>query len=171
VLGRRPASAREVLRLAQHVVNTTDVDERLLRRVVEVALDQRTEALDGVGDRHVDAGLARELLSDVEVLAEEPLGLAGTRDDDLVLLAELVDPEDRDDVLEVLVALKDLLDTGRDAVVLIADDGGVEDARGRVERVDGRVDAERRDLTREDRLGVQESATRRRTPGGSSIWP
>ena len=60
---------------------------------------------------------------------QELLDLAGARDDQLVLLGQLVHAEDRDDVLEVLVALQDLLDVARDAVVLLADDLGVERAR------------------------------------------
>ena len=64
------------------------------------------------------------------------------RDDgELVLVGELVDAEDRDDVLQVLVALEDLLHARRRVVVLVGDDPAAEGARGRVERVDGRVDA------------------------------
>ena len=40
-------------------------------------------------------------------------------------------------------------------VVLLADDLGCQDARGRVERVDGRVDAEAGDVAAEDRRGVE----------------
>ncbi len=77
---------------------------------------------------------------------------------------ELVDAEDRDDVLEVLVALQDLLGPRRDPVVLVADVARVEDARGRVERVDGRVDAQLGDRSRQDRRGVEvgERGVRRR---------
>ena len=84
--------------------------------------------------------------------------------DDLVLLGELVDTEDRDDVLELLVALQDLLDPDRAVVVVLADVPRVEDPRGRRQRVDGRVDAQRGDLARElgGRVEVGERRRRRR---------
>ena len=61
---------------------------------------------------------AGELLGDVERLGEEALDLAGATDDQLVLLGQLVDAEDGDDVLQVLVALQDLLHLAGDLVVL-----------------------------------------------------
>ena len=39
--------------------------------------------------------------------------------------------------------------------MLLAEDFGVEDAARRIERIDGRVDAELGDLTREDRRGIE----------------
>ncbi len=51
--------------------------------------------------------------------------------------------------------LKDLLNCSRHVVVLLPDDVRVEDARGRVERVDGRVDAQFGDRATEHRLRVQ----------------
>ena len=84
-------------------------------------------------------------------------------DDHLVLVRELVHPEDGDDVLKVLQTLEDLLDRPGDLVVLLADDLRVEHPRGRVERVDGRVDPELRDLAREHggRVEVREGGRRR----------
>jgi hypothetical protein len=64
----------------------------------------------GVLEAGVDAGEAREDLGDVEGLAEEALDLPGAGHDELVVFGELVDAEDGDDVLQVLVALQDLLD-------------------------------------------------------------
>ena len=46
----------------------------------------------------------------------------------LVLVGQLVDAEDGDDVLQLLVALEDLLDLRGHAVVLLAHDVGLEDA-------------------------------------------
>ena len=54
---------------------------------------------------------------------------------------QLVDAEDRDDVLQFAVALEDLLHAAGDVVVLLADVLRVEDAAVRRQRVDGRVDA------------------------------
>ena len=100
-------------------------------------------------------GVPGELLGDEVRLREEPLDLARPRDDELVLVGELVHPEDRDDVLQVLVALEDLLDARRDAVVVVGDDPGLERAGGRVERVHRRVDALLDDRARERRRRVE----------------
>src|SRR5690606_18305442 len=86
-------------------LEATDVVEGLLGDVVELARRDLLERLDGLAQRHgrtLDAG---ELLRHVGVLGEELLDAARARDDRLVLLRELVDTEDRDDVLKLLVAL------------------------------------------------------------------
>jgi len=62
-------------------------------------------------------------------------------DDELVFVRELLDPQDGDDVLEVLVALQDLLHPAGDRIVLLADNAGVQNSRKRVEGIDGRVDS------------------------------
>ena len=67
-------------------------------------------------------GRARELLGDEVRLREEALDAARAGDDDLVLVRQLVHAEDRDDVLQVRVALEDLLHERRDLVVLVGDD-------------------------------------------------
>ena len=97
----------------------------------------------------------------------------GKTDGELVLLGQLVHAENGDDVLETLVVLEDLLDcksrmfprsaraaakeardgaqtVGGDVVVLLADDTGVEHAALGVEGVDGGVDTELGDTTRQD---------------------
>ena len=113
----------------------------------------------------VDAG---ELLGHVGVLRQEPLDPAGPVHDDLVLLGQLVDTEDRDDVLELLVALQDLLDPDRGVVVLLADVARVEDPRRRRQRVHRRVDAQRRDVTRQLGRRVEVRERRRPAPGRCS---
>ena len=135
--------------LALDVVETAAHEERLLRHVVVVAVGDLVERLHRLRDRDRGALDAGELLGDVGILREEPLDAARPRHDDLVLLRQLVDTEDRDDVLELLVALQDLLDADRAVVVVLADVLGVEDPRGGGQRVDGRVDAERGDLARQ----------------------
>src|SRR5665647_2205338 len=69
-----------------------------------------------------------------------------------------------DDVLQLPVALQDLLDARGDLVVLVAHGVAGEDARVRVERVDGRVDAFLDDGAREHGGGVEvgEGGRRRR---------
>src|SRR5947209_914422 len=80
------------------VVDGALQQERGLRDVVVLALEDLLEAPDRLGDRHVDAGGPGELLGDVERLREEALDAARAADDELVLVGELVDAEDRDDV-------------------------------------------------------------------------
>src|SRR6478736_2662222 len=87
---------------------------------------------------------------------------SGTVDEDLVLFGELVDTEDRDDVLQLLVALEDLLDAHRGGVVVLSDVATVQDPRGRAERVHGRVDAERGDLAGQLGRRVEVGEGRRR---------
>src|SRR5690242_13682523 len=67
----------------EHVLDAAGHVEGALRDVVVLALDDFLEALDGVGDRHVLALQAGELLGDEERLREEPLQLARTGDRDL----------------------------------------------------------------------------------------
>src|SRR4051812_39976513 len=116
-------------------------EEGRLGEVVVLAVDDLAEGPHGLLDRDVRARRAGERLGDVERLGQEALDLAGALHRDLVLVGELVDAEDRDDVLELAVALEDLLHPRGDVVVLLADEVGLEDRRRRVERVDGGIDA------------------------------
>ena len=153
------------LRLGEHALDAADVEERLLGHVVELAVDERLEALDRLLDRHEDAGQTGEDLADEERLRQEPLDLAGPGHRDLVLLGELVETEDGDDVLELLVPLQRPPATRRaHVVVTLAHDLGRQDVRRRRQRVDRRVDAERRDLAGElgGRVEVGERGERRR---------
>src|SRR5262245_7168164 len=98
--------ARRGLRL--HFLDAADHVEVLLGDVVELAVEDLFEAGDRVLERHELAVHAGELRGDEERLREELLDLAGARDDELVVLAELVHAEDGDDVLKVLVLLERL---------------------------------------------------------------
>src|SRR5690606_28951560 len=110
--------------------------EVLLGDLVVASLDDLLEAADRVGNRHVLALDAGELLRNEERLREELLDLARTRNGELVVFRELVDAENRDDVLQVLVALQDLLHGARRVVVLVAENARIENARGRRQRID-----------------------------------
>src|SRR4051794_3720432 len=149
-------------RVGEDVVDRALEQERALGDVVVLALEDLLEAADGLGDRHVHAGDSRELLGHVERLRQEPLDPPRAVHGDLVLVRELVDAEDGDDVLELLVALEDLLDLVSHVEVLLADDLGLEDRRGGVERVDGGVDPLLGDRPGERRRGVQMCEHRRR---------
>src|ERR671930_1735536 len=134
------AAAADRLRLLDRLLDRPDHVEGLLGQVVVLAVEDLGEALDRVLELHVLDGRARELLGDEVRLREEALDLPRTRHDQPVLVGELVDAEDGDDVLEVLVALENLLDARRRPVVVVGDDPRLERAREGVERVHRRVD-------------------------------
>src|SRR6266568_1400214 len=131
------------LRLLDSLFDRTDHVERLLGQVIVLAVDDCLEAADRVLECHVLAGRPRKCFRDVERLRQEALDLARARDGELVFGRELVHPEDRDDVAQLLVALQGLLDAPRDRVVLLANNMRIELTRRRIERIDRRIDAER----------------------------
>src|SRR5690348_12337188 len=96
----------QLLRLLEHLVDAADHVERLLGQRVALAVDDHAEAADRLLERHVLARRAGEHLGDVERLRQETLDLPRARDRELVLGRELVHPEDRDDVAQLLVALQ-----------------------------------------------------------------
>src|SRR4051812_8206462 len=145
----------DFLVLLLEVLEATDTQERLLRVVVEVTLRDAVERLDGLRERHRRARDLRERLGDQHVLRQEPLDAARALNGQLVLFRELVHTEDRDDVLQLLVLLQDPDDLGSHAVVVLTDDGRVEDRRRRRQRVHRREDALLEDTTRELGGGVQ----------------
>src|SRR6478735_6434551 len=124
-LQNRGSGDAELLGVGLQVLDATAEEERLLREVVVLAVDDRVERGDRLVQRDVRPVDAGELLGDVGVLGQEALHATGTVDDELVLLAELVDTEDRDDVLKVLVLLKNRLDAHRGRVVVRRDVAGV----------------------------------------------
>ena len=105
-----------------------------------LTLQDFLEAAHRIGHRDLLALAPGEHLRHAEWLAQEALDLAGTQHRELVLRRKLVHSENRDDVLEILVALQDLLYSPRDVVMLLTDDFGREGTRGRSERIHGRVD-------------------------------
>ncbi len=110
--------------------------------MIELAVEDHLEATNGLFDGDVFAGRAREYFGDRERLGEEALDFTGAVNGLLVLGGKLVEAENRDDILEVLVALEDALQFAGDAVVLFADDGDLKRLRNGGERVDGGIDAE-----------------------------
>src|SRR5882724_2946702 len=93
------AARRELLGLVDRLADVADHVEGLLGQLVVLAVDHFAEALHGVRKLDVPSRLAGELLGDGERLGQEPLDLPGARDDELVLVRELLHAEDRDDVL------------------------------------------------------------------------
>src|SRR5919108_240750 len=83
-----------------------------------------------------------------ERLGLEALDLAGTGHGHLVFLGQLFHAKDGDDILQVFIALQNALHRARHRVVLLPHHPWVEDARGGVQRVHGRIDAQLGDLPR-----------------------
>src|SRR5215204_5383381 len=131
------------------LVYVADHVEGLLRQVVVLTFDDLLEGADGVLQLHELARHARKLLGHEEWLREEALYPARPVDDDLVLLGELLHTEDVDDVLQLLVALHNVLHPLGHLVVLVADDARVQNRRNRVQGVDRRVDALLGQVTRQ----------------------
>src|ERR1700730_2103334 len=129
-----------LLALLAGFVDRADHVERLLRQVVVLALQDLLEAPDGVLDGDEPALPAREALRDEEGLREEPLDLPGPRHRLLVVFRKLLDAQDGDDVLQLLVALHGPLHALRRVVMILPDDPRFEEAGGRVQGVDRRVD-------------------------------
>src|SRR5690554_768334 len=146
------------------LVDGADHVEGLLGQLVILAVEDALEAADGVLEGHVLAGRPGEHLGHEERLRQEALDLARPRHGQFVLVGELVHAQDRDDVLELLVALQHVLNTAGGVVVLLADDQRVELTRGGVQRIDGRIDTQLGDGARQYHGGVQvrEGGRRRR---------
>src|SRR5260221_10181276 len=150
-----PSRPLQLLRLALHVLDPAGHVKGLLGQVVVLAFGDCLERGDGLLERDEHAGLTGELLGHVHRVREEPLDPPSPLDSDLVLFRELVDAQDGDDVLQLLVPLQNPLHLARDLVVLPADVLGVQDPRGGVQGVHGRVDALLRDRAREHPRRVQ----------------
>jgi len=145
----------ERLRFFHYVFDGADQIEGQFRRIVMLAGEDFLEGADGVFELDVLARKAGELFRYVEGLREELLDAAGAVDGLLVFIGELIDTEDGNDVLKIFVALKDALDLLRGVVMIVADDAGIENARGGSERIDGGVDAEFGDGARKIGGGVK----------------
>src|SRR5713226_5212306 len=97
--------------------------ESLLREVIVLALQDLGEALGN------EVGLR-----------QEPLDLPRARYCQLVVLRQLFHAQDRDDVLQVLVALHRFLDALGGVVVRLPHNRGLDEATRRPERVDRGID-------------------------------
>jgi predicted nucleic acid-binding protein len=98
------------------------------------------EALERVGELHVDAFLAGELLGDENGWLKNRSILRARLTISLSSSLKFIDAEDGDDVLQIAVALQHRLHLAGDAVVLFADDVGQRAAR-RGQRIDGGINA------------------------------
>ncbi len=95
-------------------------------------------------------------------LAKEPLNLAGAMNRELVLRAQFIHAENRDDVLQILVALQHALHTSRNIVMLLANEFRRQRFRGGCERIHCRINSELGDGTLQARWS---------SPGGRKYLP
>src|SRR5258708_5872656 len=154
-----------LLGLFESFFDCADHVKRLFWNVVVLAFHDFLEAAHGVFDLHVLAFKAGELRGDEHRLREKFLDLAGTRHGALVLIGKLFNPENGDDVLQVLVALQNGLHAARHGVVLRADNARIENARGAGQRINRRINAALDDLPAE--VGRRVQVRERR--GGSRV--
>ena len=122
-----------------------------------LAFQNLRERLDGISQRDVATLVTGKDLGRCEGLGHETLDFTGTLDSQFVLLGELIHSQNGNDVLERLVVLENLLDTSGDTVVLVTHNSRVEDTGLGVKRVDGRVNTQLGNGTRQDSCGVQVS--------------
>src|SRR3990172_6772680 len=86
-------------------IDRADNIESLLRKIVTLAIQNFTEARHRLAQRYIPPWPASELLCHGHGLREEPLYLARARNDQLVILAQFVNAQDGDDVLQIFVTL------------------------------------------------------------------
>lgn len=86
-----------------------------------VAREDLLEGADRLLQRDELTLVAGEDLRDLERLRHETLDLTRALDSELVLFRQLVHTQDSNDILERLVVLENLLNSGGDIVVLLAD--------------------------------------------------
>ena len=163
--GRLRLLAAELLPALDRRLDRADHVEGLLGQLVVLAVEDLGEAADRVLELHELARRAGELRGREERLRQEALDLACALDDELVLVGELVDAEDRDDVLQVGVALQHLLHARRGLVVLRGHDPRLQRARGRAQRMHRRIDPLLDDAAIEHGRRVEVRERVRRAPG------
>jgi len=135
-------------KVANHVEST-------LGEVITLTAENSLERGNGVLEVDELTLDTSEDLGNGEGLRQETLDLTGTLDSELIGLGKLVHTKNGNDILEGLVLLEDLLDAGGGVVVLLTDDTGVEHTGLGVEGIDGGVDTQLGDTTRQDSGGVQ----------------
>lgn len=143
------------LSLLEDGVDTSNHEEGHLGDLIVVTHEETREGLNGLIEIDVVTLHTGEDLSNLEGLGEELGDLAGTVDDKLILLAELINTEDSNNILELLVLGEHLDDILSDVVVIDGDDIGVHDTGGALQGVDGGVDTGLGDGTIEDGGGIE----------------
>ncbi len=116
--------------------------ERLLFLRIMLSFKDLLHRANGLFKCNVFTGCASERFADEERLREELLDLACPVYKSLIFIRKLLDTKDGDDILEILIALKNLFGLGCDAIVFLSYDERIECLRRRFKWVDGRIDTE-----------------------------
>src|SRR2546428_1067684 len=138
---RRLAPAALALRRLDGLIDGAHHVERLLGKVVVLAIEDLAEAADRLLQGHIFPWSVGEHFGHEERLRQKALDLAGTGHQQLVILRQFVHAKDGNDVLQLLVALQHLLHSTRDSIMLFTHDVRREEPGERIERVDRGVDA------------------------------
>src|SRR5580704_4377591 len=141
--------------LLENFVDGAHHVERLLRNFIVLAFDDFLEAAHGVFDLDVFAFEAGELRGDEHGLRKEFFDAASARNGALVFVGKFFDTENRDNVLQILVTLKNGLHRAGDGVMLLADHAWIENSREAGQRIDRRINAAFDDLAAEVGSGIQ----------------
>ncbi|MDE5953915.1 MAG: hypothetical protein K2G72_04450, partial [Duncaniella sp.] len=138
---------KEFLALFDGFVDCSDIEEGLFGIFVHLARKNHLEASDCFAQRDHHTGKTGELFGHIERLGKETLGTACARNDKLVFVRKFIDTEDSDDILKLVVLLKQLFDGLSGVVVILADDIRVKDTLSRFKRIDRRIDTKVGNLT------------------------
>src|SRR5215472_623677 len=149
-----------LLRSFEHLLDLPLHVEGLLGDVVVLAFNDCFESFHRVGDFHVASLRTGKLLGHMEGLREETLNLAGTRNRELLIFAQFVDTENGDDILQIFVRLQRLLHRLGYVIMLLANNARIENARGRSQWIDGRINSDLGQGARKHGGGVEVSESR-----------
>src|SRR3990167_6983410 len=160
----RVMAGLDFFRFLDGFVNAAHHIERLFGQMVQLAGQDHLEATNGFLQGNILAGRAGEHFRHVERLGQETLDTTGAGYSLLVLFRQFVHTQNRDDVLQFLVALQVGLYAAGYFIMLGADNQRIELATGGIQRVDRRVDTLGSDVTAQYHGGVQvgEGGGRRR---------
>ena len=99
----------QLLGLLLGILNSTDIEESLLRQIVDLAVENSIEALDGLFDGHHDTRQTCELRCHRERLRKETLYTTCTVHRLLIPIRKLIHTKDSNNILKLLIALQYLL--------------------------------------------------------------
>ena len=117
--------SQQLLTLFDGVVDVTNQVERCFGILIYFTIHDHIKATDRLVDGHQYTFQASELLSHMEGLGQEALYLTGTCYGHLVFVAQLIQTQDGDDILQFLITLQDQLNpVGRVVVGIPYDEGG-----------------------------------------------
>jgi len=126
--------------------------------------EEGLEAINGGFKGDELSWVTSEDLGHMEWLRKETFNLTGTGDGELILFGKIIHTKNGDNILERSVILDELLDSTGAIVMDLTDDGGVKHTGGGIEGIDGGIDTESGQITRQHGGGIQMSES------GSGSW-